>query len=195
MPGSTFPRRTTWSRVAIVTLVAATLAAGTSRRPARADEAEPSPANRVVAPAAALAPDGAVTPAPDLRAAIRQIEKRGYRSEPADTYSFSAWLRGVLGKQRPGAVQGADNRSVYDARGFLFDSDHFRGRDSLTPRAGLRVAWQSDGTLAMQYALYQTGDAICCPTGGKTVGRLRIDEGPPPPEAIPTNDANATARR
>lgn len=196
MPGSSFCRCATWPRVVIVTLSAVVLSAGVVGRPARAAQIGASPARPAAQPAPVpAAPAAVAAQAPDLRAAIRQIERRGYRSEAPDTYSFSAWLRGALGKERQGSVRGADNRSVYDARGFLFDGDRFRGRDSLTPRAGLRVAWQSDGTLALQSALYQPGDAVCCPSGGHTFGRVRVDDGPAPPEAMPAEDAGSVAAR
>jgi len=196
VPGSSFSRRARWPRVAIVTLSAVVLSAGVAVRPARAAQIAAATARPADQAPVAAGPVAVAAQAPDLRAAIRQIERRGYRSEAPDTYSFSAWLRGALGKERQGSVQGADNRSVYDARGFLFDGDRFRGRDSLTPRAGLRVAWQSDGTLALQSALYQPGDAICCPSGGHTFGRVRVEDGPAPPEAMPAQDAGSmTARR
>jgi hypothetical protein len=138
-------------------------------------QAADAPAGAASTGTAAAGPP-ATAAQPDLRAAIHQVEKRGYRVESPDTYSVSAQLKALIGR-RPGAVKGADNRDATASRVFFFDNDRFIGTDSVKPSAGVHIAWQNDHTVAVQYALYRHADPICCPTGGNSVVRFSLERG------------------
>jgi len=131
---------------------------------------------RAEPPAKTFAPPAVPATEPDLRAAIRQVEKRGYRVESPDTYSASARLKVLIGK-RPGAVLGADNQRALESRAFFFDHDRFVGTDSFKPSARVQLAWQNDDTVALQYVLYRQGDPLCCPSGGDSVVRFGLESG------------------
>ena len=133
-----------------------------------------APTTRAEPPAKNVAPPAAPAAEPDLRAAIRQVEKRGYRVESPDTYSASARLKVLIGK-RPGAVVGADNQRALESRAFFFANDRFVGTDSVKPSARIQLAWQNDDTVALQYVLYRQGDPLCCPTGGDSVVRFGLE--------------------
>jgi len=103
----------------------------------------------------------------------REAGRQTFRRETSDAYSLAGWLRRAVGT-RPGAVRGDDNRLGADYRSTFDQSGRFFGPRP-TSGAGIRLTWGGpDRTVSFQYALYQTGDAECCPTGGGTLSAVEV---------------------
>jgi len=103
----------------------------------------------------------------------REAGRQTFRRETPDAYSLAGWLRRAVGS-RPGAVRGDDNRLGADYRSTFDQSGRFFGPRP-TSGAGVRLTWGGpDRTVSFQYALYQPGDAVCCPTGGGTLSAVEV---------------------
>jgi hypothetical protein len=109
----------------------------------------------------------------------REAGTQSFRRETPDAYSLSGWLQRAVGR-RPGAVRGDDNRVGVDYRSTFDQTGRFFGPGP-EATAGIRVTWGGpDRTVSFQYALYQPGDAICCPTGGGTMSSVEVGVIAPP---------------
>ena len=110
---------------------------------------------------------------------------RGYT--PVDTNDYTqgapAGLHVIIAT-KTGSVEG------HDQRAFFFERGRYAGTDLATSSAGIQLAWRSATTIALSYAIYNTGDGLCCPGGGSMIvrfrsigGRLRALDPIPPPAA------------
>jgi LppP/LprE lipoprotein len=103
------------------------------------------------------------------RAAVATLTGQGLRPARLGDYDPRARLRVLLA--RPADDEDGDRRA------FFFAGRRFAGNDADTPSAQLRVVRAGDRSVTLQYGLYQAGDRRCCPQGGSTRVRFRLEGG------------------
>lgn len=124
-----------------------------------------------------------------LQSAVERVKTEGYTVGDTSTYSENQLLRVLIGT----ATGSADGYKKY---AFFFARDKYLGPDTFYPSAGVSLAWQTNDTLALSYALYRPGDPLCCPAGGSAVVRFRWDGSRIVPlDIIPSEDWKAPLSR
>ena len=154
--------------------------AGVHDAPVRS--ASPVP-NHAPGGAGADVPAGATSAAPaamTLDAAQAAVQQQGYAgacsaAAPACAGAAdvtAAWcdacpLHLIIGVVTPSA-------DGYVQRAFFF-TDHYIGTDARTPSATIGFVSRTADTVTLRYPLYQSGDRMCCPSGGAADVRFRWD--------------------
>jgi hypothetical protein len=81
-----------------------------------------------------------------------------------------------FGSRRLGAI--TTNRSTADGKGILvafFDRGRYLGSDSKQESIDAQIASSGVETVTVSYRMYSANDPLCCPTGGLTKVRFRLD--------------------
>jgi hypothetical protein len=98
----------------------------------------------------------------NVDAAAATVARQGFDVIDRRAYDPRATLRVLLGVKH-GSGDG------YAKRAFFFVGDRYIGTDTGDLSASMRIASQSDRTVALTYALYGPRDALCCPHRFATV--------------------------
>jgi hypothetical protein len=123
-----------------------------------------------------------------LLAAIETVEAMDYQVVDPTTFDEEHDLRVLVGVR--------NDSDGYEQHAFFFYRDDYLGTDTWDPSASVTVAWQSNDTAALQYALYRPDDPKCCPTGGTAEVRYQWDGTQLVAlDPIPTNDPDAPLSR
>jgi LppP/LprE lipoprotein len=101
--------------------------------------------------------------------AIATIAEKGYSADPDDG-RIGVTLSVFIGIA-------SDSATAYNQKAFFFVGPELRyiGTDTTNPSRGIRVSWSTDATVALEYQLYRTDDANCCPSGGTAEVRYQWD--------------------
>src|SRR3954453_12941347 len=94
--------------------------------------------------------------------AADRVRQEGYRPDDLGQYEPSNTLRVLVGTR-------ADSGDGYAKRAFFFVGGRYIGTDTSDDSAGIRVEGQSGTTVTLAYAIYQSNDALCCPSSSSTV--------------------------
>jgi hypothetical protein len=105
----------------------------------------------------------------DATSAEKLVRSRGY--VPGDTADFATPAPSGLHVIVATARESADG---YAQRAFFFRNGDFLGTDLKKPSATVKIAWRNDNTIALSYAVYKTGEPLCCPTGGAMIVRYKL---------------------
>lgn len=114
-------------------------------------------------------------------AALAKVSSLGYTVSDTSTYSPGSDLHVLIGT-RTGSADG------YGQQAFFFDGARYLGTDTSDPSASMAIAWQTPSLVAIKYALYDTDDAFCCPTGSATVRYQWTGSRLTPLDPIPTSE-------
>jgi LppP/LprE lipoprotein len=60
---------------------------------------------------------------------------------------------------------------AHTQRAFFFVNGGYVRTDLPNSSAGIHIAWRSNTTIALAYALYKATEPVCCPTGGSMIVR------------------------
>src|SRR3954470_12156216 len=94
--------------------------------------------------------------------AAARVRQEGYRPDDLSQYEPSNTLRVLVGTR-------TDSGDGYAKRAFFFVGGRYIGTDTSDDSAGIRVEGQSGTTVTLAYAIYQSNDALCCPSSTSTV--------------------------
>jgi hypothetical protein len=97
------------------------------------------------------------------------VRSRGYI--PGDTADFSTPAPSGL---HVIVARAAGTDGTHEQRAFFFRNGDFLGTDLKKPSATIKIAWRNNTTIALSYAAYKTGEALCCPTGGAMIVRYKL---------------------
>ena len=77
----------------------------------------------------------------------------------------------------------------YADQAFFFAQDRLIGTDLTGTSATIHLAWRTDTTIALNYAIYELNDPMCCPVGGERTVRYEwTGTRLKPLDPIPAND-------
>ncbi|HEY7266222.1 MAG TPA: LppP/LprE family lipoprotein, partial [Solirubrobacterales bacterium] len=136
----------------------------------------------------APSPDQAPGP-PPLSEALSEVEGQGYDVSDTSTYDASEPVAVLLGVKVPTAD--ADRELA-----FFFADGRYLGTDTKDTSAGIRLAYQTGSTIALDYELYEPNDAMCCPSAGSVTVRFRwTGQQLVPLDPIPSDSSGASPSR
>jgi len=145
-------------------------------RPTESTPAETTPTTTTPEITSTLSSPGA----PGLPGAVATLDSKGYYAAATDTYRTDTTLRVLIGVFKGSAASRAQ-------QAFFFSGDNYLGTDTSEPSAGIQVVGQDDTQVTLRYTLFRKGEPLCCPTGGHTDVRFRLDNGKLQPlDAIPS---------
>jgi LppP/LprE lipoprotein len=113
--------------------------------------------------------------------ALAKVSSLGYTVSDTSTYNPESDLHVLIGT-RTGSADG------YGKQAFFFNGAEYLGTDTSDPSASMAIAWQTPSLVAIKYALYDTDDAFCCPTGSATVRYQWTGSRLTPLDPIPTSE-------
>lgn len=118
------------------------------------------------------------------------VRANGY--EPYVQGDKSAWgnytLRVLVGVMEPS--------DGYNNYAFFFVGNRYLGTDAAKPSADMKAVGQNDGTVTLQYTVYQPNDALATPSGGHATVRFHgTGQKLVPLDPIPTDDWSAPLSR
>jgi hypothetical protein len=124
-----------------------------------------------------------------LQEAQQRVRAEGFDPVDPETYKPGSTLRVLLGVKTGSATS-------YNQQAFFFVGGRYLGTDTKSVSAGIRYEGQTDDTVTLAYALYDSGDPNCCPSGGTARVHYRWNGSRLTPlDAIPPEDPNASGSR
>ncbi|MEA2478140.1 MAG: hypothetical protein QOJ07_62 [Thermoleophilaceae bacterium] len=115
----------------------------------------------------ATAPTPPASSGGSLSQAEAEVSTQGYNVDDPGAYHDGQALRVLVGTKK-GSGDG------YAKRAFFFAGGRYLGTDTSADSAGIRVGAQSAGQVTLEYAIYTKADALCCPSGTRSV-RYRLN--------------------
>lgn len=107
-------------------------------------------------------PTRAALPTSGLSDAVRVVRSDGFT--PIDTSDFTYPADRVGLHVIIAVVTGSG--TGYADQAFFFAEGRLIGTDLTGTSAAIRLAWRTDTTIALNYAIYEPDDPMCCPLGG-----------------------------
>ncbi|MCL4512676.1 MAG: zinc ribbon domain-containing protein [Candidatus Eremiobacteraeota bacterium] len=120
--------------------------------------------NQYAPPPLLKTPLSPVKPAPPYASAVKFVESKNYTVMNTNTYNPSGMLHVLIGAQ----IKGKKKRE----QAFFFigrKNEKFIGTDTLKPSGDIKVVGERFVMIALSYGIYEPGDKICCPSGGRKV--------------------------
>jgi hypothetical protein len=105
-----------------------------------------------------------------LSAASAVLRTRGFTPTNTADYHPGQALEVLVGTH-------AGSGDGYGQQAFFFVNGRYIGTDASNPSATLRVVSQGDTEVTLAYPLYRSGDALCCPGGGRADVRFQLNNG------------------
>lgn len=104
----------------------------------------------------------------EYTAAAAKVDQQGFRPGVISGTPGPGAFFAVLG-----TTKGAADSGAYQV--FFFFGSTYLGTDTSEPSTRSALAWNGSNTIAVEYTLYRTMDAHCCPTGGGVTVRYQWD--------------------